>query len=118
MAAHGPHQTAGAAADFEGPRAAALLRFQAAELRFQVVDDTGRGRQKFRVALAAASEGDVVAGVDVRIWQLGIRHGCLLAAGVAVEFAQQRGGGFGRGHGAVDDFAILERLAVHVDVPV
>jgi len=88
VTAHGPHQTAGAAADFEGAPVAALLRFQTAELGFKVVDDAGGGRQEFRVTLAAAPEGNVIAGVDGGIWRLEIRHGWLLAAGVPVEFGQ------------------------------
>ncbi len=55
--------------------AAALLRFQAAEFCFQVIDDSSGGRQKLRIALAAAPEGDVVAGIDGGIGKLGIRHG-------------------------------------------
>ncbi len=59
MAAHGAHQTARPATDFERRVAAR----QARQLRFQVAQDVGRGSEKLFVVLFAAAEGDVVIGV-------------------------------------------------------
>ncbi len=73
--AHGPHQAAGAAADFKGAPVAALFRFQAAEFSFQFIDHAGGGGQKLSIALAAPPVGDVVTGIDCRFRDVGIGHG-------------------------------------------
>ena len=59
VAAHRPHQAAGAAADFERRIAAA----EALQLQFQALDDVGAGGEELLVVLFAAAEGDVVVGV-------------------------------------------------------
>ena len=57
--AHGAHQAARTATDFER-RASAR---EARQLRFQVANDVGASREKLFLVLLAAAEGDVVVGV-------------------------------------------------------
>src|SRR5580698_5472729 len=63
VAAHGAHDAAGSAADFEGSPGSAFGERDAAQLRFEAGDHFGGGRVKFGVVLIAAAEGYVIARI-------------------------------------------------------
>src|SRR5215831_17452564 len=66
MAAHGPHEPAGSAADFERLAVERLPGRNAAEFGFQAADHLRRGCEESRIVLPAPPEGDVVACVFPR----------------------------------------------------
>ncbi len=67
LAAHGAHEAAGSAADFESAAGGGrCVGGEAAEFAFEIADEVGRGGEEFGVVLIAAAEGDVVIGVFAR----------------------------------------------------
>ena len=66
VAAHGAHEAAGSAADFESaPGGGRGVGGEAFELAFEVADDIDGGGEEFVIVLIAPSERDVIVGAGV-----------------------------------------------------